>query len=384
MAKGITLVYAQILPVMAIVSLFPAIPKLFQQFGNIPMARLLVPMIVTVPSLFVALTAPFAGVLADRFGRRRIFVWGITAYLIMGLVPILTERLGLIVASRAILGVAEACVITVSSALIGDYFVEKRHKWVSIVGIAITIAGMVLLAAGGALADISWRGPFTIYLFVVPAVIMAWLYIDEPPVYEKSQIRGDDIAITPYPWRIASLIAAVTLLSSLLYYVMPLNFAAVLGQAGITSFTTIGLLQAASNLGYLCGAMVYRRIHSWHVTRLLALASLAMGAGMLVLSFSSTLKGVMVGAVIQQFGAGFVIPVLMAWGQALLPMTQRGRIMGIWVTSFFTGTFLCPPMITGLSALLGGLYPAIGAVGMAGLITALGAFALRERRNNTH
>ncbi|MBB3957567.1 MFS transporter [Novosphingobium sediminicola] len=384
MAKGITLVYAQILPVMAIVSLFPAIPKLFQQFGNIPMASLLVPMIVTVPSLFVALTAPFAGVLADRFGRRRIFVWGITAYLIMGLVPILTEKLGLIVASRAVLGIAEACVVTVSSALIGDYFGEQRHKWVSMVGIAITIAGMVLLAAGGALADISWRGPFAIYLFVVPAVIMAWLYIDEPPVYEKQQAGDGEVAVPPYPWRIASVIGAVTLLCSLIYYVMPLNFAAALGMVGITSSTTVGLMQAASNIGYLIGALTYRRIHDWHVTRLLALSSAAMGAGMLVLSFSTTLNGVIVSSLIQQFGAGFVIPVLMAWGQALLPVTQRGRVMGIWVTSFFTGTFLCPPMITGLSALLGGLYPAVGAVGVAGLITALGAFALRERQNNTH
>lgn len=382
-AKGITLVYAQILPVMAIASLFPVIPKLFQQFGNIPMASLLVPMIVTIPSLFVAITAPFAGVLADRFGRRQIFVWSMTAYFLTGLVPLFTDKLLVIVASRALLGIAEACVVTVSSALIGDYYGEQRHKWVSVVGIAITIAGMVLLAVGGALADISWRGPFAIYLFVLPAVIMAWLFIDEPKAYKEQKNHREATASPPYPWRIACLIGAATLLSSLLYYVMPLNFAAVLGQTGITSFTTIGLLQAATNLGYLVGAMVYRRLHNWHVARLLALASLAMGAGMLVLGASSTLHGVLVGAAIQQFGAGFVIPVLMAWGQALLPMAQRGRIMGIWVTSFFTGTFLCPPMITGLSALMGGLFPAIGAVGVAGLVIAMGNFTLRGRRNST-
>ena len=56
-AKGLTLIYAQVLPVMAIVSLFPAIPKLFAHFGQHPNAAFLIPAIVTAPSLFAALFA---------------------------------------------------------------------------------------------------------------------------------------------------------------------------------------------------------------------------------------------------------------------------------------------------------------------------------------
>ena len=75
-AKGVTLLAAQILPVMAIVSLFPAIPKLMQQFGGIEHAALLVPMILTIPSLMVAIFAPVAGALADRFAALEIAVAG--------------------------------------------------------------------------------------------------------------------------------------------------------------------------------------------------------------------------------------------------------------------------------------------------------------------
>ncbi|MEO7656535.1 MAG: MFS transporter [Sphingomicrobium sp.] len=149
--KGIALLAAQVLPVMAIVSLFPAIPKLFQQFGGIRHAELLVPMILTVPSLMVALTAPLAGAVADRFGRRPTFLAGLILYVAMGLVPIFVADIGIIVVSRAILGIAEAIAVTVSSALIGDYFGEQRQKWTSWVGIVISVVGTAMLVAGGKL-----------------------------------------------------------------------------------------------------------------------------------------------------------------------------------------------------------------------------------------
>lgn len=377
-AKGITLVYAQILPVMAIVSLFPAIPKLLQNFAAMPMASLLVPMIVTVPSLFVALTAPLAGVLADRFGRRRSFVWGMTLYLLMGLVPLLTASLAMIVASRAALGVAEAFVLTASSALIADYFGEERHKWVSLVGIAITIAGTALLVAGGVLADISWRGPFAIYLAVLPAAVMAWLYIEEPTGRAIQHVT-EQAGNLPYPWKTASVIGAVTLVSSLIYYVEPLNFANVMRLRGVESATVGGVLQATTSFGYLAGAFFYRRIYHWNFAGLLALTGAIMGSGLIVMASAGSIPLTLAGAIVQQFGAGLVIPLLMAWGQALLPFAQRGRVMGIWVTAFFTGTFLCPPMMTGLSMVTGGLPSAIVTAGAAAILLAAGC-ALVARR----
>lgn len=373
-AKGVTLVYAQILPVMAIVSLFPAIPRLFQQFGRLPHAGLLVPMILTVPSLCVALTAPFAGVLADRYGRRALFLAGMTLYVLAGLVPLLTANLAVIVGSRMVLGVAEAVAVTLSSTLIGDYFGENRHKWVSQVGVWITVAGTLLIAAGGALADISWRGPFMVYLAIIPAMIMAYIFIDEP----APRPRGESgVRINaPYPWRTAAIIGAVTLVTSLIYYVEPLNFAAVLTVIGVKAATQIGLIQAATTIGYIAGALAYRRLKGWPISRYLTLAGGFIGVGLGVIGLAHNVAGVALGGVIQQFGSGFVIPALMAWGQELLPLQQRARGMGIWVTTFFMGTFLCPPMVSGVGALMGGLQHAHVMLGAVALVLAAIAFLL--------
>ncbi|MEG3175404.1 MFS transporter [Sphingomonas sp. RB3P16] len=381
-AKGITLVYAQILPVMAIVSLFPAIPKLFAQFGGVPNAAWLVPMIVTIPALMVALTSPFAGALADRIGRRRTFQGGMLLYVLAGMVPVIVTDLTLIVASRAVLGIAEAFVVTVSSALIGDYFGEQRHRWVAWVGVSISIAGTVLIAAGGALADIGWRGPFFIYAAAIPGLIMAMLFIDEPAVLR----HGDDAAAPRlgYPVRQALLIGAVTLVTSVLYYAEPLHVAQVLTDRGAGSATRVGIIQSATSIAFIFGAIAYRRLHRLPIARHLGIAAAFIGAGQVVIGLAQGYGMVALGATIQQFGAGIIIPSLLAWGQAILPPEQRGRGLGIWVTAFFAGTFLCPPLITALSQVSGGLQPAMVVVGIITLamfaVTLLPAMGARAPR----
>ena len=369
-AKGLTLIYAQILPVMAIVSLFPVIPQLFAQFGAHPYAGLLVPMIVTAPSLCAALFAPLAGTIADRFGRRRAMVFGMGLYVVAGTAPLYLHDLVAIVASRAILGFAEAFAITISSTLIGDYFGKRRYKWVAWVGAATSIAGTVLIAAGGALADISWRGPFAIYLLALPAFILALIFIDEPLKVVREEADGPRAG---FPWRAALLIGSVTLITSVLYYVEPLNIATLLAQNGAGSSTQIGLIQAATSLPYIAGAFLYRWLHAWTVGRLLGLAGVLIGLGMIVMGFASSHQTVAIGGAIQQLGAGMVIPTLLAWGQAILPIEQRGRGMGIWATSFFAGTFLCPPIVGLVSGFAGGLQAALLAFGVVAILLAIAA-----------
>ena len=371
-AKGVTLIYAQILPVMAIVSLFAAIPKLFSEFGGIPHAAFLIPAIVTIPSLCAALFAPIAGIIADRYGRRRSLIAGMVLYVAAGLVPLFASDLIVIMASRAALGIAEGFAITVSSALIGDYFGKQRHRWAAWVGVATSIAGTLLIAVGGALADISWRGPFSIYLAAIPCLIMVLVFIDEPlaETSRKTAVRSG------YPWREAAIIGAVTLGASLLFYVEPLNIARVLDMTGAGSATQIGLIQAGTSLTYIAGAFVYRRLYDRPTGTLLGLAALLIGIGQLIIGSGATWQTVAAGAAVQQLGGGMIIPTLLAWGQAMLPLEQRARGMGIWTTAFFSGTFLCSPMVGLVADHAGGLSAAMFTMGIVSLAAAGLAFLL--------
>lgn len=380
-AKGITLILAQILPVMAIVSLFPAIPKLFAEFGDRPGAGFLIPAIVTIPSLVCAVFAPIAGIVSDRFGRRNSFIAGLSVYVVAGIAPLFVSSLELILASRALLGIAEAFAITISSALIGDYFDDDRHRWTSWVGVATSVAGTALIVAGGALADVSWRGPFAIYFAALPALVMAIYVIDEPRVTPRP--AGTPVTAPGFPWRAALVIAPVTLITSVLYYVEPLNIARVLDMRGAGSATQIGIIQAATSIAYIGGAFLYRRLHQLAVGRLLALAGVFIAIGQIIIGRGADWQTVAVGAAIQQIGGGMIIPVLLAWGQSILPLEQRGRGMGIWATAFFTGTFVCSPLVSLVTAASGGLIPAMQVMGVITLLfAAIAPFLVPGPRRN--
>ena len=361
--KGIVLVLAQALPIMAVVSLFPAIPKMMQQFGGIQNAAFLVPMIITVPSFCIALLSSPVGWLTDKVGRRPLFIGALALYAITGLAPLVLNGLVPIIASRALLGVAEAGIVTVGSTLIADYFGEDRYRWLALQSGLGSVFGTLLIALGGWLADASWRGPFSIYVAAIPLLIISILIIDEPRIQKRDvieQIRA------PFPWKIALLVGVVSLIASTLYYVEPTNIATLFQQRGVQSSSQIGLIQAATSLAYIVGAYVYKRVSHQQIGSQLAIAGSLIGIGMVGIGLSGSWQQAAGWALVQQLGGGMVIPALTGWAQGIMPLDQRGRAMGIWATFFFAGLFLCPTVVELMRTATGALSPTFLILGLIG------------------
>ena len=380
--KGLVLIAAQCLPVMAVVALFPVIPKLFQQFGALENAGLLVPMIITMPSLCVALSAPWIGWLADRLGRRRTLNISFGLYVISALAPLLLDSIYLIIASRALVGLAEAGVVTASGALTADYYGANRKKWLAWQSFANSICGTVLLAAGGALADVSWKAPFAIYVLTIPFFILSLIYITEPKS-EAPPASATSHASGRFPWATGLVVGIVTLIASILYNVEPLHIARVIEATGVTSNTQTGIILALTSLGYILGSYLYKRFADYGFHFQLAIAGVLIGVGLVGIGFSAA-YGVAAGwASLQQIGAGMVIPILLGWSQGLVSFEHRGRIVGFWATAFFIGMFVCSPITNAIGATLGGLQPAIIALGIVTLVLSLLATVLGASMRRT-
>ena len=71
--QGIIITGIGILPIMAVVTLMPVIPTIRNNFSDIPYIDVLAPLIISAPGLCVALFSPYAGFLADKLGRRKLF-----------------------------------------------------------------------------------------------------------------------------------------------------------------------------------------------------------------------------------------------------------------------------------------------------------------------
>src|SRR5690606_23819368 len=159
--QAFPLLLASCMSVLGAVLLTPVIPQLMGAFpGNPPEMVLL---ILSAPALMIAVFAPFAGQIADRVGRKNLLIGALIVYAIVGTAPTwLPAELPLILASRLLVGVCEAAIMTCCTTLIGDYFSgHKRNKYFGLQSVFTTISATIFILVGGILGGaFGWRIPF--------------------------------------------------------------------------------------------------------------------------------------------------------------------------------------------------------------------------------
>jgi EmrB/QacA subfamily drug resistance transporter len=102
------------------------------------------------------------GTLADRFGRKRIFIAGLTIFTLASLVCGLADSATFLIVGRAVQGIGGAAMFATSLALIGQDFSGKERgtaiaAWGATVGGAVAVGPLV----GGALTSgLGWRWIF--------------------------------------------------------------------------------------------------------------------------------------------------------------------------------------------------------------------------------
>lgn len=364
---GVILMLTAVMPTMAIIALVPVLPLLLREFAGVPGAAVLVPMALTIPALCVALFSPVAGWLSDKLGRKRLLIAALVGYAGFGLLPLLLDDLRLILAARVALGVTEAIIMTVATALVGDYFTgERREKWVSIQIATASVSAIVLIAAGGALGEaLGSRGPFWLYLLALPVAVAAAFILFEP---EKTSVAMPTAAGKAQG---IALLVAITFGIGMLFYTLIVQLGPVIEATGVTSPATIGLAGAAANLGVMAGSMLFGRLKGWSGETLLSIGLPLVALGYVGIGLSTSFALTAACAVVISIGNGLMLPTMLAWVLRRLPPETRGRGTGVWTGSFFLAQFVAPIVAVALSGMLGGLsgvflfYAAAAGIGAA-------------------
>jgi MFS family permease len=377
--QAVTLMLVASLPTMAIAGLIPVLPALFGHFRDAPHAEWLVPMILTMPSLCVALFSSPIGAAADRFGRRPILLVALVVFSVCGLLPLVFDGLYAVIASRVLVGLAEGALLTVGNALLGDYFDGvERKRWLGLQTAIGPFVGTAYVLAGGFLGTWSWKGPFLLYALGLVFLIPAALTLYEPPS-ARDRATVDSPPAGPFPWRTALQVGGVTLLFSIPFFVQNVQHGRILGDLGLTSSATIGWVVALASMGTVIGGWLFRSVPSRPVGTLLAWAFLAYGLCYVGLAVA---PNVIVGfpfSTLGQFAGGFGLPVLIAWVLTRYAPEQRGRGMGLWASCLFLGQFVSAPVMTTIAHGRLTFLQSIGVLGVGCLLAAAVAWS-RGRR----
>ncbi len=112
-------------------------------------------------TLSQAVSMPIVGKLSDELGRRRVFVSGLTLFALASLAAALAPNIWLLIAARAVQGLAGGSLLPSAYGIIGDAFPERRTQFIGLLSAIFPIGSILGPNIGGVVVDhFGWRWTF--------------------------------------------------------------------------------------------------------------------------------------------------------------------------------------------------------------------------------
>ncbi len=341
--RNLTLLVASTLTVLAGAIIAPALPEISRNFSFLSNAEFLSKLILTLPALLTALLAPIAGYFVDRSGRKKVLLFSLVLYAIAGTTGAYLSSIYMILAGRALLGIAVGALMTSVVTLIGDYFDGiERSRFMGYQAAFAGLGGMLFISVGGLLADIHWRAPFLIYAFSLVVLVFAWIYVSEPekPKPCVSAPIGVKDIFHAIP-RMVFWVYLIAFFSMSVFYMIPVQMPFMLGALEGVSNTQIGLAIAFMNISSVTMALNYGRVKQrLSYAGVMALVYVLVAIGYIIISQSLTYWVIVAGILVAGAGFGMQMANLNLWLVSLAPSPMRGRLVGYLNTTIFMGMFL--------------------------------------------
>ncbi|MGX1806729.1 MFS transporter [Nocardia sp. NPDC055321] len=375
-----TVLAAATLTLMAPAIIAPSLPAMRAEFADVAGVDVLVRLALTITSLAIGLSAPVAGLVADRLGRTPLLVGSLALYVVAGVGGYFTDGLAALSATRALLGLAVGGIMTAISALITDWFDgPRRASFLGLQQASASLGGVLFLPLAGLLSAVQWRAPFWIYAAGALVLPFALLGLREQRRDNASGVVAAGSSDTPHGLRRP--IAGLYLLAfavTLAFYMAPTQLPFLLAELHAGP-AVAGAVIAATMLSSVAGALAFPALRGrWRPSPLTVAAVALLGAGWVVVGAAHTVAQVVAGLLIGGFGVGLAVPTLNLRLSELAPVATRGRILSGLVAGIFLGQFFSPLLVQPLlrSAGIGGAFTWTGLTMLAG--AALAFVALRK------
>ncbi len=348
--------------------LLPVVPRFIE--GPLGGGNVAVGLSVGVFSLTAVLMRPFAGRIGDRRGRRPLMIIGATIVAVCVIAYTIVDGIGMLVVFRLIAGVGEAMFFVGAAAAVTDLApAERRGEAVSFFSLALyggisfgPLLGETLLDRSG--FDAVWWSAFA---FGTLAAVLAVRVRDTRP---EGAGTGPPGKLVHPAAMLPGLVLATTVWGFSAFSTFVSLYALELGMSGSRyvfftySFTVLLIRLFGARIPDLIGSR-----------RSATIATLTVGAGMLVMSLWDAPAGLYVGAFVFGTGQAFAFPALMTLAVRDAPPAERGAVVGTYSAfvdlAFGVGAVSLGPVADALGYR--------GAFGVSAVVAALGLILLRTR-----
>ena len=322
-------------------------PILPAMTGPLNVSKSTIGLVLSVYTIFALIFTPILGVMADRYGRRKILIPSLLAFGLTGSAIAITREFWLVLLFRAIQGIAVAGIMNLAVTLIGDLF--SGRKLARAMGYRTTAQNFINATApflAGALAAISWFFPFLIYSLAIVVGILVILKLDIPEYKNNSKLQDYFKAastVIRYPktlWIFFNNFMIFVLLYSLVVY-MPMIITDKFGLSTVYSGLAISVAAGTSGI-FATQTGKLKGMFNDHLIVLVGFVFL--GLSLLLVAFAGQIVELLLYLVLWGIGASLIMPTLTTAVTEQAPPHLRAGVVSVFSMTIYLGQSVSPPL----------------------------------------
>ncbi|MBX0293280.1 MFS transporter [Haloarcula nitratireducens] len=362
------------LPPLGTALLSPVLNSLVEPLGATPANIGLMMSAFTAPAVAVI---PITGVLADRYGRRPVILFGLLWFGLTGTAISLVSTFEAALLLRFCQGFGFAALTPVIITSIGDLYSGTKEATAQ--GFRFTGSGItqtVFPLTAGLLVGFAWQYPFLLYAIAFPIAAVVYVWFEEPIDPDADADDGRPLkAQLADLWTLVSHRRAWTMVvargsANLVWFgFLTYNSIVVVDGLGGTP-AQAGVLAALASTSYAVAATQAGRITAHFERRLYPLVAMnvSLGAGLAVVFLADALWLAVAGVVFMGLGFGVVLSIYRTVITSLAPPTLRGGLVSLSEGSGRAAATVTPILMGVAIAVLNpqlGFVPSVRLVGIA-------------------
>ena len=290
--------------------------------------------------LLYGVMQPVWGMLSDRVGRVRVMRLTLFGATLAGVISALAPNLGVLVATRALVGGLFAAVIPAALVYVGDTVgMDSRQKALADLMAASAVGTALATALGGLAAYLdAWRIAFAVPALAGGVLALLLRRLPEPEGFALEEREGPLVQIgrvLARPWAVAVVVIAAVEGAVILGF---LTFLAPSLESDGFSPAVAGLAVGLYGLAVLGWTRAVKLVSD----RLGPAALILIGGGLLALGYASgalgqSLASVGIAAVLVGGGFAFMHSTLQTWATEVVPQA-RATVISLFAAALFVGS----------------------------------------------